>query len=133
MTWGPLKKTGDRKKKLFVHGNPFCNFFSVLVIINSGNPFFDEEDIVGNFFFPQQEMFFWNSPLFPCRQKSPVTFGRKKRNMTDSFLQCFHVEELKKKGKKFRLSSHEVIIKLILLNKTGIPDIPFANKPVHSG
>lgn len=43
------------------------------------------------------------------------------------------MQELKKKGKKFKLSSDEVIIKDALLNKRGIPDILFADKPGHSG
>gem|GEM_PF-7115020 len=43
------------------------------------------------------------------------------------------MQELKKEGKKFKLSSHEVITKHTLLNMRDIPDIPFADKPGRSG
>lgn len=74
MTRGSLKKTGDGKKKLFIHCNPFSNLLSIFVIINAGNSLFDKEDIIGHFLFSHKKMILWHSPFFPCSKKNTIAF-----------------------------------------------------------
>ncbi len=70
MTGSSLKKTGDGKKELFIHGDPFCDLFIVLIIINAGNAFFYKKNIIAGRLLPYQEMIFGKIPMFPCIDKN---------------------------------------------------------------
>lgn len=55
-----LEKTGDRKKELFIHGDPFGDLFFVFVIKYAGHSLFNEINVIGNAMFAEEEMIFGN-------------------------------------------------------------------------
>jgi len=81
----PLKKTGDGKKELFVHSDPFGDLFLVLVIKDPCHSFFNEINIVGDGMFAEQEMIPGNRPVFPGIQKNIPAFRGKRGYIGDSF------------------------------------------------
>jgi len=80
-----LKKTGDGKKELFVHSDPFGDLFFVLVIKDPGHSFFNEINIVCDGMFAEQEMILGDRPVFPGIQKNIPAFQGKRRYIGDSF------------------------------------------------
>jgi len=77
VTGSSLKETGDGKKELLIQGDPFRDLLFIFIIIDTGNAFLNEINVVGDTLLPKQKMVFGNGPVFPRVYKCISAFGRK--------------------------------------------------------